>query len=59
MRIPAGGYALTALNRPLVLALLVAAPLLWLLSGWLFRLAREDDLRPTQHNTQTEREQRT
>lgn len=42
-RIPAGGYVLAALHRPMVLALLLASPLLWLLSGWLFAWAREEE----------------
>jgi signal peptidase len=42
-RIPAGGYVLAALHRPIVLGLLLASPLLWLLSGSLFAWAREDE----------------
>lgn len=41
--VPRGGYVLAALHRPLVLGLLVASPLLWLLAGPLFRLARRPD----------------
>jgi signal peptidase len=41
--IPRGGYALSALHRPLVLGLLLAAPVLWLLAGPLFQLARRMD----------------
>ena len=42
-RIPAGGYFLAALHRPMVLGLLIASPLLWLLSGSLFSWAREEE----------------
>ncbi|MEA2827132.1 MAG: signal peptidase [Actinomycetota bacterium] len=42
-RIPAGGYVLAALHRPMVLGLLIASPLLWLLSGSLFAWAREEE----------------
>jgi signal peptidase I len=42
-RIPAGGYVLAALHRPMVLGLLLASPLLWLLSGSLFAWAREQE----------------
>lgn len=38
-----GGYVLNALHHPLSLALLVASPFLWILSGWFFELARESD----------------
>jgi signal peptidase len=41
--IPRGGYALGALHRPLVLGLLLAAPVLWFLAGPLFSLARRMD----------------
>jgi signal peptidase len=41
--IPRGGYALSALHRPLVLGLLFASPVLWFLAGPLFRLARRMD----------------
>ena len=40
-KIPFGGYVLNALHKPLTLLLLIASPLLWLLSGWLYGLARE------------------
>jgi signal peptidase len=40
-RVPYGGYLLNALHQPFSLILLLAAPCLWLLSGWLFGLARE------------------
>jgi signal peptidase len=40
-RIPYGGYVLSSLHHPLSLALLLAAPFLWVLSGWFFGLARE------------------
>lgn len=39
-RIPHGGYILDALHRPLVLGLLLAAPLLWLLSEPMCKRAR-------------------
>lgn len=43
-RIPYGRYVLNALHRPLVLGLLLAAPLFWLLSGCLWkRAARADE----------------
>ena len=41
--VPYGGYLLHALHQPLSLALLLAAPLLWLVSGWFFGLARETE----------------
>ena len=41
--IPYGGYVLHALHRPLVLGLLIASPLLWLLSEPLWKWARETD----------------
>ena len=41
--IPRGGYVLAALHRPLVLGLLLASPVLWFLTGPLFRLARRMD----------------
>lgn len=37
---------LNALHKPLAIMLLVAAPLLWLLSTWLFALAKEDEAKP-------------
>ena len=40
LRVPYAGYALRALQRPLVLGLLIAAPLLWLSSGYLRGWAR-------------------
>lgn len=40
-RIPRGGYILGDLHKPVVLALLFAAPVLWFVSSWLFRKARE------------------
>lgn len=42
-RIPFGGYILNALHRPMVLWLLLAAPLLWFISEPLRRWARELD----------------
>lgn len=42
-RVPAGGYVLAALHRPQVLGLLLASPLLWLLSGSLWSWARDTD----------------
>jgi signal peptidase len=42
-RIPYGGYLLNALHQPVALVLLLAAPCLWLVSGWLFTLARETE----------------
>jgi len=42
-KIPRGGYFLTNLHRPIVLGLLLAAPLLWLVGEPLRRWAREDD----------------
>src|SRR5205823_13476600 len=41
--IPRGGYALSALHRPLVLGLLLASPVLWFLPAPLYRLARRTD----------------
>jgi signal peptidase len=40
-RVPDGGYVLSAVHTPTVLAFLLAAPMLWLLSTWLFGRARE------------------
>jgi signal peptidase len=40
---PRGGYILNALHQPLVLGLLLASPVLWFLSGPLYKLAREMD----------------
>jgi signal peptidase len=42
-KIPSGGYILNALHRPLVLGLIIASPILWLLSEPLWRWAREAD----------------
>lgn len=42
-RIPRGGYLLMNLQRPLVLGLLLASPVLWFLAGSLFQFARELD----------------
>ena len=41
-RIPAGGYILNALHRPLVLGLLLASPILWFIAEPLRRWAREE-----------------
>ncbi len=41
-KIPAGGFILNALHRPLVIGLLIASPLLWLLSEPLWKWAREE-----------------
>ena len=40
-KIPAGGYVLNALHRPLVLGLILASPILWLLSEPLWKWARQ------------------
>jgi signal peptidase len=42
-KIPRGGYLLDSLHRPLVLALLVASPLLWFASGPLLAYGRKAD----------------
>jgi signal peptidase len=42
-KIPRGGYVLNALHKPQVLGLLIASPLLWLLSGWLIAYGRRPD----------------
>lgn len=42
-KIPAAGYVMNAMRQPLILGLLLAAPLLWLLSGFFFKWAREMD----------------
>ena len=42
-KIPRGGYVLNSLHEPLVLGLLIASPLLWLLSGWLIAYARRPE----------------
>lgn len=44
-KVPFGGYILAALHKPVALVLLLASPLLWLLSGWLYALAKEADRR--------------
>lgn len=44
--IPRGGYLLAALHRPLVLGLLLAAPLLWFTAAALWRRARNSDQTP-------------
>lgn len=44
-KVPDGGYILNALHKPTTLILLIASPLLWLLSSWLYGLAREADKR--------------
>ncbi len=41
--IPRGGYVLADLHRPIVLGLLLTAPLLWLLAGPLIRFGRRPD----------------
>jgi len=48
--IPAGGYVINALHRPLVLGLILASPILWLLSEPLWKWAREPKL-PTGDTT--------
>jgi signal peptidase len=40
-KIPNGGYVLNALHQPLTLALLLASPALWLLSGLFYGWARK------------------
>lgn len=50
--IPRGGYILNALHRPLVLGLLLASPVLWFISGPLYKLAREMD-EPASQETAT------
>jgi signal peptidase len=42
-KIPRGGYVLNALHKPQVLGLLIASPLLWLLSGWLIAYGRRPE----------------
>jgi hypothetical protein len=39
-RIGGGGYVLNALHQPLTLGLLLAAPVLWFISGLFFQAAR-------------------
>jgi signal peptidase len=41
-KVPFGGYVLSALHRPLVLGLLLAAPVLWFVSGLLRQWAEAD-----------------
>jgi len=48
-KIPAAGYVMSALRQPLTLGLLLAAPLLWFLSGLFFAWARDAD--DSAHNT--------
>jgi signal peptidase len=50
-KIPFGGYVLYALHQPLSLILLLASPLLWLISSWLFDLAREADTKDEASST--------
>lgn len=52
-KISNGGYVLNALHQPLTLALLLASPALWFLSGMFFAWAREveDDQRRGQSRT--------
>jgi signal peptidase I len=42
-KVPRGGYFLTNLHKPIVLGLLLAAPLLWFVAEPLRRWAREED----------------
>jgi signal peptidase len=42
-KVPDGGYILNALHKPTVFVLLLIAPVLWLLSTWLFDKAKEAD----------------
>lgn len=42
-KIPYGGYVLNGLHKPMTLILLIMAPLLWLLSSWLWGKAKEAD----------------
>jgi signal peptidase len=42
-RIANGGYVLNALHQPLTLGLLLAAPVLWFISGLFFHAARKLD----------------
>jgi len=42
-RVPYGGYVLSALHRPLVLGLVLASPILWLLSEPLWKWARQEE----------------
>jgi len=42
-RIPSGGYVLNALHQPLTLAFLLAAPVLWFISGLFFHWAKAVD----------------
>jgi len=42
-KVPYGGYLLNSLHKPITLGLLIASPILWLLSSWLFAIAREDE----------------
>jgi signal peptidase I len=42
-KVPDGGYLLNALHQPLVLALILASPILWLLSEPLWKWARQTE----------------
>lgn len=60
-KVPDGGYVLTALHRPLVLGLILASPILWLLSEPLWRRARaaggrESETPTTRHNQEGSKE---
>lgn len=48
-RVPDGGYVLTAFHRPIVLALVLGAPVLWILSTWLFGRARRAERAAAEH----------
>jgi signal peptidase len=47
-KIPYGGYVLSALHRPIVLGLLLAAPVLWFVSGLLRQWAETDESKSNQ-----------
>jgi len=42
-KVPFGGYVLSDLHKPLVLGLLLAAPIMWLVSGWLWDWAKREE----------------
>jgi signal peptidase I len=54
-KIPDGGYILNDLHRPLILGLLLASPILWLLSEPLWKWARQEDEAPNQSQNQTKK----
>lgn len=53
-KIPRGGYFLFNLHKPIVLALLLAAPILWFVAEPLRRWAREEEIEPIKDPSDTD-----